>query len=109
DGISPHSFWSHNRPGLQPAPIAGHFLLVKDGRRLNFAHPNQIASLEVPPPLSTPVYRLDRSFEQNAAEGPCFAGPYVDVPATPMKDFFGHRVASRIGVAAGLLGNERWF
>jgi dihydroorotate dehydrogenase (NAD+) catalytic subunit len=76
---------------------------------LSIAHSIQTVSVEVPSPLRTPVYRLDRTFEQNAAEGPFFAGPYVDVPETPMKDFFGHRVASRIGVAASLLVNERWF
>jgi dihydroorotate dehydrogenase (NAD+) catalytic subunit len=76
---------------------------------LNIAHQVRVAAPAVPPPLTTPVYRLDRSFEQNAAEGPAFAGPYPDVPATPMKDFLGLRVASRIGVAASLLVNERWF
>jgi dihydroorotate dehydrogenase len=68
-----------------------------------------IASPAVPPPLTAPVYRLDRTFEQNAATGPSFPGPYVDVPATPMKDFLGYRVASRIGIAASLVLNERWF
>ncbi len=62
-----------------------------------------------PPPLTAPVYRLDRTFEQNAAEGPFFHGSYPDVPVTPAKEFFGHSVASRIGVAASLLVNERWF
>jgi dihydroorotate dehydrogenase len=62
----------------------------------------------VPPPLETPTYLFDRSFEQNAALGPAFVGPFIDVPATPMKDFFGYRVASRFGVAASLLMNERW-
>jgi dihydroorotate dehydrogenase len=76
---------------------------------LNIAHHVQAALPAVPPPLAAPVYRLDHTFEQNAAEGPAFAGPYPDVPATPMKDFLGHRVASRIGVAASLLVNERWF
>jgi dihydroorotate dehydrogenase (NAD+) catalytic subunit len=77
--------------------------------RQKIASEVQAAALLIPPPLMAPVYRLDRTFEQNAAEGPAFAGPYVDVPATPMKDFLGHRVASRIGVAASLLMNERWF
>jgi len=63
----------------------------------------------VPPPLMAPVYRLERTFEQNAAAGPSFAGSYPDVPATPPKDFFGHRVASRIGIAASLAMNEQWF
>jgi dihydroorotate dehydrogenase len=63
----------------------------------------------VPPPLLLPVYRIDHTFEQNAAEGPFFTGPYAHVPKTPTKDFFGLRVASRIGMAASLLMNERWF
>jgi dihydroorotate dehydrogenase (NAD+) catalytic subunit len=66
------------------------------------------ARTPVPPPLDHPTYRFDLSFEQNAARGPAFDGPYVDVPATPAKDFFGHRVASRFGIAASLLMNERW-
>jgi dihydroorotate dehydrogenase (NAD+) catalytic subunit len=65
--------------------------------------------LQVPPPLTTPVYRLDRTWEQNAAEGPRFEGAFPEVPTTPTKDFLGYRVASRIGVAASLLMNERWF
>src|ERR1044072_9153618 len=64
--------------------------------------------MAVPKPLTVPTYRFDRSFEQNAALGPAFAGATADVPATPMKDFFGHRVASRFGVAASLVMNERW-
>ncbi len=66
-------------------------------------------SSAVPPPLSAPLYRLDRTFEQNAAAGPDFGGSYPDVPSTPMKDFLGYRVASRFGIAASLVLNERWF
>jgi dihydroorotate dehydrogenase len=62
----------------------------------------------LPPPLKTPTYLFDRSFEENAALGPAFSGPFIDVPATPTKDFFGYRVASRFGIAASLLVNERW-
>lgn len=79
---------------------------------MNVAHHAETSlqvTLDVPPPLKTPVYRLDRTFEQNAAEGPSFSGAFPDVPATPTKDFFGYSVASRIGVAASLLVNERWF
>jgi dihydroorotate dehydrogenase len=65
--------------------------------------------LQVPPPLETPVYRLDRTWEENAAEGPRFQGAFPEVPKTPAKDFLGTSVASRIGVAASLLMNERWF
>ncbi len=61
------------------------------------------------PPLTAPLYRFDWSFEQNAAAGPSFTGPYADVPKTPIEDFLGYRVASRFGIAASLVLNERWF
>src|SRR5207237_4216343 len=83
--------------------------LLRGDADLNIASPIEAATPLVPTALTTPVYRLDRTFEQNAAEGPAFTGPYVDVPVTPMKDFLGHQVASRVGVAASLLMNERWF
>jgi dihydroorotate dehydrogenase len=66
------------------------------------------ADTRVPPPLETPTYLFDRTFEENAALGPAFSGPFTDVPTTPTKDFFGYRVASRFGIAASLLVNERW-
>jgi dihydroorotate dehydrogenase len=66
-------------------------------------------SAAVPPPLTAPLYRFDWTFEQNAAAGPSFSGPYADVPTTPLKDFFGCRVASRFGIAASLVLNECWF
>jgi dihydroorotate dehydrogenase len=90
-------------------PQQSNVSLLQGGAGLSIAHHLGAATPLVPPPLATPVYRFDRTFEQNAAEGPAFAGPYVDVPVTPMKDFLGHRVASRIGIAASLLMNERWF
>ena len=68
-----------------------------------------LASPAVPPPLTSPLYRFDRSFEHNAAAGPRFSAFYPDVPVTPTKDFLGYRVASRIGIAASLVLNERWF
>ena len=67
------------------------------------------ASQLLPPPLRAPVYRLDRTFEDNAASGPSFFGAYPKVPATPLKDFFGHGVGSRFGIAASLIMNARWF
>ena len=95
-------------------PPQSHAATLPDGTAsgdvsLSIAPDVRLAVPAVPPPLMAPTYRFDRTFEQNAAEGPAFSGPYVDVPATPMKDFLGHRVASRIGIAASLLVNERWF
>ncbi len=59
-------------------------------------------------PASRPTYRTDRSFEWNHANGPDFAGPWPDVPETPMKEFFGLAVRSRFGVPASVLVNSRW-
>ena len=78
-------------------------------RGVRLSRADDVAVAPVPAPLARPVYRLDWTFEQNASAGPNFAAPFADVPVTPMKDFFGHRVASRIGIAASLLVNERWF
>lgn len=62
----------------------------------------------LPGPLARSLYRIDRSFEENAALGPDFDGPFPPVPATPMTEFFGLPVASRIGVAASLVLNRHW-
>jgi dihydroorotate dehydrogenase len=62
----------------------------------------------VPVPVATPLYRMDRSFEENAQAGPDFNGPYPAVPVTPPKEFFGHPVASRVGIAASLVLNSGW-
>jgi hypothetical protein len=55
-----------------------------------------------------PTYRIDQSFEWNAEHGPSFAGPYPDVPETPLKDFFGLPVKSRFGLAASLGMTADW-
>jgi len=55
-----------------------------------------------------PTYRVDRSFEWNYANGPDFAGPWPDVPDTPLKMFLGLPVRSRFGVPASILLNSRW-
>ena len=78
-------------------------------RNIRWALENLAGVSAVPSPLTQPVYRLDRTFEWNAAEGPSFSGPYPDVPVTPPKDFFGLPVASRFGIAASLVLNEKWF
>ena len=54
------------------------------------------------------VYRRDRTYRWNYEHGPSFRGPFPRVPETSSKDFLGYRVASRIGVAAGILLNSRW-
>jgi dihydroorotate dehydrogenase (NAD+) catalytic subunit len=54
------------------------------------------------------TYLLDRSYDWNYQHGPVFSGSLPPVPKTPLKDFFGYPVASRLGVPAGLLLNARW-
>ena len=53
-------------------------------------------------------YRFDKSYEWNYANGPLLSGVEAAVPATPIKDFLGIPVASRFGIAAGILLNARW-
>src|SRR3974390_1927348 len=55
-----------------------------------------------------PTYRIDQSFEWNAEHGPSFAGPYPDLPETPLKDFFGLKVKSQFGLAASLGMTANW-
>lgn len=55
-----------------------------------------------------PTYRVDRSFEWNAANGPDYAGPWPAVPETALKDFLGLKVRSRFGVPASILTSARW-
>ena len=54
------------------------------------------------------TYRRDRSYRWNYDHGPSFRGPFPSIPETPRKDFFGARVSSRLGVAAGILLNSKW-
>lgn len=54
------------------------------------------------------TYRTDRSYAWNYEHGPTWAGPVPAVPATTGQRFFGLEVASRLGIAAGLLLNARW-
>ena len=55
-----------------------------------------------------PTYRIDQSFEWNAANGPDYAGPWPAVPETALKDFLGLKVRSRLGVPASILTSARW-
>ena len=54
------------------------------------------------------TYRVDRSYEWNYAHGPVWAAELPQVPPTPSKTYFGIEVASRLGIAAGLLLNANW-
>jgi dihydroorotate dehydrogenase len=55
-----------------------------------------------------PTYRIDCSFEWNAANGPDYDGPWPSVPETALKDFLGFKVRSRLGVSASILTSARW-
>lgn len=54
------------------------------------------------------TYRRDRSYLWNYRHGPSYPGPFPRLPQTPLKDFLGFRVRSRLGIAAGILLNSRW-
>jgi dihydroorotate dehydrogenase len=54
------------------------------------------------------TYRIDASYEWNYQNGPLLADPFPKIPATPLKQFFGLPVASRLGISAGILLNSRW-
>ena len=54
------------------------------------------------------TYRRDRSYRWNYERGPSFSGSFPAIVDTPLKDFFGSRVSSRLGVAAGILLNSKW-
>jgi dihydroorotate dehydrogenase len=55
-----------------------------------------------------PTYRIDKSFEWNAQNGPNFSGDYPALPRPQPKDFFGYAVNSRFGLAASLGVNANW-
>ncbi len=54
------------------------------------------------------TYDIGRSYQENYESGPQFDGPAREMPDTPLKDFLGFKVRSRIGIAAGLLLNSKW-
>lgn len=54
------------------------------------------------------AYDLEQTWEHNAEHGPRLTGTPPLVPATPLKQFLGLPVRSRIGIAAGMLLNGRW-
>lgn len=59
----------------------------------------------------SPIYDIEKSYLENAEEGPFFTGPYPERNIPPKEkwvDFLGFKVASRLGVPAGPLLNSRW-
>jgi dihydroorotate dehydrogenase (NAD+) catalytic subunit len=60
---------------------------------------------------SMPLYDIEKTYEENFAQGPFFSG---DIPSRILKpieqwhDFLGHKVASPLGVPAGPLLNSKW-
>lgn len=54
------------------------------------------------------TYDIEKSYRENYDHGPQFAGTTPAIPETPLKDFLGFKVRSRIGIAAGLLLNSKW-
>lgn len=55
------------------------------------------------------AYDIKQSYEFNYHRGPSFAEQRPpEVPITPLKQFLGLPVASRLGIAAGLLLNSKW-
>jgi len=62
-------------------------------------------------PGNLPIYDVNKSYLENADQGPFFDGPYPERPKghsnLPL-DFLGFPLASPIGIAAGPLLNARW-
>ena len=54
------------------------------------------------------TYDIQASYQANYDSGPRFQDRPPDLPETPLKQFLGLPVHSRIGIAAGLLLNSRW-
>ncbi len=58
-----------------------------------------------------PIYDIEKSYEENAAEGPYFDGDIPErtmPPESEWKTFLGHKIASPLGVPAGPLLNSKW-
>ena len=54
------------------------------------------------------TYDIGQSYRENYERGPVFHDEPPEVPTTSMKDFLGLPVASRFGIAAGLLLDSKW-
>lgn len=55
-----------------------------------------------------PLYDINKTYLQNAEEGPFFSGTIPDRPKLDPIDFLGFKVNSPIGIPAGPLLNSRW-
>lgn len=58
--------------------------------------------------LNAPIYDIDKSYLENAENGPFFHGEIPSRAYRGSYDFLGYPVASRIGVPAGPLLNSKW-
>jgi len=60
-------------------------------------------------PNNPPIYDIEKSYAENAKEGPFFKGEIPKrAPSKRTFDLFGHQVKSPLGVPAGPLLNSRW-
>ncbi|MCB1111560.1 MAG: dihydroorotate dehydrogenase [Chlamydiales bacterium] len=62
-------------------------------------------------PINSAIYDIEKSYLDNAEEGPFFSAEIPERPGvheTQWRDFLGYKVASPIGVPAGPLLNSRW-
>ncbi|MGA8165181.1 MAG: hypothetical protein WB791_09190 [Waddliaceae bacterium] len=60
---------------------------------------------------STPIYQIDKTYRENADEGPLFQGEIPPRPLLPKQlrtNFLGFSISSPIGVPAGPLLNAKW-
>lgn len=60
-------------------------------------------------PENGPIYDINKTYAENAAEGPFFGGPFFErKEPKELVDFLGFSVSSRVGVPAGPLLNSKW-
>ena len=58
--------------------------------------------------MLSPTYDIDRSYDENYADGPFFSGKLPELDRTPRFRFLDFEVGSPIGVPAGPLLNANW-
>ena len=54
------------------------------------------------------TYDITQTYQQNYDRGPILDFALPQIPQTPLKDFLGLKVRSRVGIGAGLLLNSKW-